>query len=122
MYWVYSMFCGPDGCSGPAMVKSRLPAPALRTAVGEMQETRRGVLGGHRVELDELVVVDLDERLVGDVVFAEVEGLFKAELLVEGDGGGEIVDADGDVGDAVKRRGVGFGLGVGKRGDKDKGE
>ena len=43
-------------------------------------------------------------------------------VVCGGDGGGEIVHADGDVSDAVERRGVGFGLGVGKRGDKDKGE
>ena len=44
----------------------------------EVKETRRRVFGGYRVELDELVVVDLDELLVWDVVFAEVEGLFEA--------------------------------------------
>ena len=44
---------------------------------------------------------------------AEVEGLLEAELLVEGDGGGEVVDADGDVGDAVEGRwGSAVGLGV----------
>ena len=76
-----------------------------------MQEAGVGVLVGDGVELDELVVVDLDEGLVGDVVLAEIEGLLEAELLVEGDGGGEIVDADGDVGDAVEgRRGRAIGL------------
>jgi hypothetical protein len=76
----------------------------------EVQETRRGVLGGYRVELDELMVVDLDEGLVGDIVFAEVEGLFESELLVEGDGGSEVVNADRDMGDAIERWGVGVGL------------
>ena len=59
------------------------------------------------------LVVDLDEGLVGDAVFLEVEGLFEAELFVEGDGGGEVVDADGDVGDAVEGgRWGAVGLGV----------
>ena len=44
----------------------------------EVQETRRRVFGSYRVEFDELIVVDLDERLVGDVVFAEIEGLLEA--------------------------------------------
>jgi hypothetical protein len=51
--------------------------------------------------------------------------LFEAELLVEGDGGGEIVDADGDVGDAVEGRGwdaVGLGLAMGEVGDQNEGE
>ena len=82
------------------------------------RKQRRRVLGRYRVELDELVVVDLDERLVGDIIFAEIEGLLEAELLVEGDGGCEVVDADGDVGDAVEWWGVVFGLGVGGAGEE----
>jgi hypothetical protein len=70
----------------------------------EMQEADGGIALGGGIELDELAVVDLDEGLVWDVVFAEIEGLFEAELLVEGNGSGEVVDADGDVGDAVERR------------------
>jgi hypothetical protein len=69
-----------------------------------------------------LVVVDLDEGLVGDVVFAEIKGLFEAELLVESDGGCEVVDADGDVGDAVEGwwgGTVGRGLGMGDSGEED---
>ena len=72
-----------------------------------MQEADAGITFGGRVELDELAVVDLDEGLVGNVVLAKIEGLLKAELLVEGDGGGEVVDADGDVGDTVEGRGWG---------------
>jgi hypothetical protein len=85
----------------------------------EVKETRRRLFGRHRVEFDELVVIYLDEGLVGNVVFAEVEGLFEAELLVEVDGGGEIVNADGDVGDAVEGRGMVFGLSVAKCGDEE---
>ena len=92
-----------DGCGGEAVadvvVVDGVEVDAFEA---EVQEADVGVLGGYGVELDELVVVDLDEGLVRDVVFAEVEGLFEAELLVEGDGGGEVVDADGDVGDAVE--------------------
>ena len=40
MYWVYSMFCGPKGCWGPGMVKRRFPAPAVRTARGEVDIAR----------------------------------------------------------------------------------
>jgi hypothetical protein len=58
---------------------------------------------GDGIEFDELVIVDLDEGLVGDAVFLKVEGLLEAELFVKGGGGGEIVDADGDVSDAVER-------------------
>ncbi len=77
----------------------------------EVQEAWFGILVGNRVELDELVVVDLDEGLVRNIVLAEVERLLKAELLVEGDRGGEVVDTDGDVGDAVEwRRGRAIGL------------
>ena len=47
----------------------------------EMQEADGGIAFGCGIELDELVVVDLDEGLVRDIVFAEVEGLFEAELL-----------------------------------------
>ena len=82
----------------------------------EVQKSDGGVVFGGRVELDELVVVDLDERLVRNVVLAEIKGLFKAELLVEGDRGGEIVDADCDVGDAVERRRRGIGLCMGEAG------
>jgi hypothetical protein len=48
------------------------------------------------------MIVDLEERLVGDVVFAEVEGLLKAKFFVEGCGCSQVVDTDGDVGDAVE--------------------
>ena len=108
-----------DGCGGEAVadvvVIDGVEVDAFKA---EVQETRRRVFGGYRIEFDELVVVDLDEGLVRDVVFAEVEGLFKAELLVEGDGGCEVVDADGDVGDAVEWWGVVFGLGVGGAGEE----
>ena len=69
------------------------------------------------------MVVDLDEGLVGDAVFGEVEGLLEAELVVEGAGGGEVVDADGDVGDAVEgRRRAAVGLGVSEAGEESEDE
>ncbi len=70
----------------------------------EVEEGWLGIFGVDGVELEELVVVDLDEGLVGDAVAAEVEGLVEAEFFVEVDGGAEVFDADGDVGDAGERR------------------
>ena len=88
----------------------------------EMEEACLRVFGGDGVELDELVVVDLDEGLVDDAVFGEVEGLLEAEFGVEVAGGGEVVDADGYMGDAVeRRRSVGRREG-GKVRDEDEGE
>ncbi len=70
----------------------------------EVEEGRLRILGVDRVQLDELMVVDLDERFVRNIVAAEVEGLLEAKGLVKGDGSGEVVHADGDVGDASERR------------------
>ena len=87
----------------------------------EVEEADVRVLFGGGIELNELMIVDLDEGFVGHAVFLEVECLLEAELFVEGDGGGEVVNTDGDVGDAVEGGGwgaVGLGLGRGGGGEE----
>lgn len=86
----------------------------------EVEEADVSAFLGGGIELDELVIVDLDEGLVGDAVFFEVEGLLEAELFVEGDGGGEVVDADGYVGDTVEG-GWWDAVGLGVRGGEEDG-
>jgi hypothetical protein len=71
------------------------------------------------MEFDELGVVDLDEGLIGDVVFAQIESLLEAKFLVECDGVGEIVHAKGDVGDSVEGCRFGVGLRVDEGYEKD---
>jgi hypothetical protein len=79
----------------------------------EVEEADVRAFLGRGIELDELTVVDLDEGLVGDAVFFQVEGLLEAEFFVEGGGSGEVVDADGYVGYSVEGRwGDAVGLGV----------
>ena len=50
------------------------------------------------------------------------EGLVEAELVVEGDGGGDVLDADGDVGDAVHGRDGGGRGGSVRRAESGRGE
>jgi hypothetical protein len=82
----------------------------------EVEEADVRIRFGDGIELNELMIVDLDEGFVGHAVFLEVECLLEAEFLIEGDGGGEVVDADSDVGNAVEGRwrgAVGLGLSEG---------
>src|ERR1700722_17693914 len=78
----------------------------------EVEEAHIGVLFTDGIELNELMIVDFDEGFVGHAVFLEVECLLESEFLIEGDGGGKVVDTDSDVGYAVEggwRSAVGLG-------------
>ena len=57
-----------------------------------------------RIQLDELTVVDLEERLRRRSARVHRERLFKAELMEEGARAFEVGDADGHVRDAGKVR------------------
>ena len=83
------------------VVMNRVEVDALEA---EVKEADGWITLAGGVEFDELIVVNLDEGLVRDVILSQIEGLLEAELLVERHGGREIVHADGDVGDSVKRR------------------
>jgi hypothetical protein len=76
----------------------------------EVEETYLRFLSGDRVELNELVVVNLDEGLIGNAVFGEVEGLLKAKFGVEVAGSGKVVDADSYMSNACERRCLGLGF------------
>ena len=70
----------------------------------QVQKAGGRIAVGRWVEFDELVVVNLDERLVGHIILAEIKRLFKSELLVESDGRGEIVHSNGNMRDPVEGR------------------
>jgi hypothetical protein len=123
MYWVYSMFCARGGLLRAFEGEEQVAGGGLahgdgREALGdvgvvdgvevgaleaEVEEAGPGCRAGtDGVELDELAVVELDEGLGDGAVGAGVgEGLLEAELVVEGERGGDVLDPDGDVGDAV---------------------
>ena len=121
---------GADGDGGEAfgdvVVVDGVEVGAFEAEVHKDGFALRGILRVIGVELDVLAVVELDEGLGdGGAVAAGIgEGLVEAELVVEGDRGGDVLDADGDVGDAVhgreggrdgRRCGCGCGRGLGGR-------
>ena len=87
---------------GDVVIVQRVQVRALEAQV---HEADLGVAGGDRVELEELAVVQLDEGLGDGAVGAGIgEGLVEAELVVEVERGGDVLDPDRDVGDAVHWR------------------
>ena len=95
--------------SGFAHVRNREPAfdvvgvERLQAArfVADVHQSDGFGRAGARVQFDELMVVDFEERFGGPVPLLHLKELVEPQLVVEGARGREIRDAEGDVSDSA---------------------